>query len=316
MRSRTSSSSVGAPAARMPSSCSIVRGPMIAELTAGWASTKPRARPMMSVPASAASAASACGQLELALVVRALEVEAVRHALHAAGRRDLTLGVAAGQPAAVERAPHEHAHAVALARRQQRLLDPAGEDRVRRLLGAERLEAAAGSGPAGLDDELGRVRRAARVADLAGAHEVVERRQRVLDVGPGVGSVHLVEVDVVGAEAAQRVLDLAGDPAAAVAGAVRSLPHRPVELRRQHHVVATSGERLADDRLGLAARVHVGGVDEVDPGVEGAMDDRHAVVVVPVAHRPEHHGAEAQLADLDPGVPQRPRAHGATLRGR
>ena len=105
------------------------------------------------------------------------------------------------------------------------------------------------------------------------------------------------------------VLDLAHDPAPAVAGDVRPLAHRAVELRRQHDLVATTGQRLADDRLRLAARVHVGGVDEVDPGVEGAVDDRHAVVVVAVAHRPEHHRPEAQLADLDPRVPQRPMSH-------
>ena len=264
---------------------------------------------MRSVPASAASAASSPRQLELALVVGSVEVEAVRHALHPAGRGDLAAGVAAGQPAAVERAPHEDAHAVALARRQQGALDLAGEDRVRRLLGAEALQAAAVGGPVGLDDQLGGIRRAPGVADLAGVDEVVERAERVLDVRRRIGPVHLVEVDPVGAEATQRVLDLAHDPAPAVARHVRALPHRPVELRRQHDVVATPGQRLADDRLGLAARVHVGGVDEVDPGVEGGVDDRHAVVVVAVAHRPEHHRPEAQLADLDPGVPQRPVAH-------
>ena len=140
---------------------------------------------MMSVPASAASAASSPGQLELALVVGALEVEAVRHALHAAGRRDLALGVAAGQPAAVERAPHEHAHAVALARRQQgaarscgrRSSTAAARCGTARSRGGRRPSGPRRCSSAGYVEQPG-------VADLAGAHEVVERRQRVLDVGP------------------------------------------------------------------------------------------------------------------------------------
>jgi hypothetical protein len=42
-----------------------------------------------------------------------------------------------------------------------------------------------------------------------------------------------------------------------------------MELRREDHVVATAaGQRLADDLLRLAGRVHVGGVDEVDASVQ------------------------------------------------
>jgi hypothetical protein len=42
-------------------------------------------------------------------------------------------------------------------------------------------------------------------------------------------------------------------------------------------------------------RVDVGGVDEVDPGVERAVDDADALVVVFVAPVAEHHRAEAEL---------------------
>jgi hypothetical protein len=53
-------------------------------------------------------------------------------------------------------------------------------------------------------------------------------------------------------------------------------------------------EDLADDLLRLAGRVDVGGVDEVDAGVQGAVDDADGVVVVGVAPGAEHHRAEAQ----------------------
>lgn len=57
----------------------------------------------------------------------------------------------------------------------------------------------------------------------------------------------------------------------------------PADLGGQHDVVAAAIERLADDLLGLAGGVDVGGVDEVDAGVEGGVDDADGVVVVGVA---------------------------------
>ena len=77
------------------------------------------------------------------------------------------------QPPA-ERAPRDHAHAVALARRQHGRLDAAGEDRVRRLLAAEPLAAPPLGHPLRLDDQLGRVRRAAEHPHLALVHEVAQ----------------------------------------------------------------------------------------------------------------------------------------------
>ena len=97
-------------------------------------------------------------------------------------------------------------------------------------------------------------------------HEVAERAERLVDVGVGLGAVDLVEVDPVRFQPAQAVLDLFDDPAARVAELVRIVVvHLAVDLRREHDGVApAAGERLADDLLGLAARVDVGGVDEVD----------------------------------------------------
>ena len=49
--------------------------------------------------------------------------------------------------------------------------------------------------------------------------------------------------------------------------------HAPAHLGREHDLVTAARNRLADQLLGLAGGVDVGGVDEIDPGVEGAMDD-------------------------------------------
>jgi hypothetical protein len=132
-------------------------------------------------------------------------------------------------------------------------------------------------------------------ADLALADEVGERAERLLDVGVRGRAVDLVEVDPVGAEPAQRVLDGLDDPAPGAAAPVRVIAHRHEELGGEHDVVAATLEGLADDLLGLAGRVDVGGVDEVDAGVKGRVDDADRVLVVGVAPGAEHHRAEAEL---------------------
>jgi hypothetical protein len=87
----------------------------------------------------------------------------------------------------------------------------------RRLLGDETLQMPVARDPLRLDDLAGWERGGADVADLALAHEVAERRQRLVDVGARIRAVDLVQVDPVGVEPPQRVLHRADDPAARVA---------------------------------------------------------------------------------------------------
>ena len=155
--------------------------------------------------------------------------------------------------------------------RQDVELDAADEQRVRRLLGAEALRLRSRAAHCASTISPAGERRRADVADLALVDEIGERAERLVDVGVRVGAMQLVEVDPVGAEPPQRVLDLVDDPAARGAAAVGVVAHRHPELRRQHDVVAAAaGECLADDLLRLAGGVDVGGVDEVDAGVERA----------------------------------------------
>ena len=124
----------------------------------------------------------------------------------------------------------------------------------------------------------------------------------------------LVQVDVVGAEPAEALLDLVTDPAAGVALPVHAFAHLAVHLRREHHLVAPAFERLADDLLRLALRVHVGGVDEVHAVVERVVNDAHTVGVIAVAPEPEHHGAEALYGYLDAGLAERALLHHCSRR--
>ena len=113
-------------------------------------------------------------------------------------------------------------------------LDPTDEDRVRRLLGPEALEVAGVRGPLCLDDLAGRVGRGADVADLALPDEIGQRAEGFLNIGSGVRSVDLVEVDPVGAKPLEGVLDLGDDPAARAAALIGivSVPRRSCLVRR------------------------------------------------------------------------------------
>ena len=80
-----------------------------------------------------------------------------------------------------------------------------------------------------------------------------------------------------------------------VAAVVRVVVHRVVELGGEHHLVTLpTGQGPTDDLLTLAVRVHVGGVDEVDPGIDRPTDQADAVVVIGVAHVVEHHRAQTE----------------------
>ena len=85
--------------------------------------------------------------------------------------------------------------------------------------------------------------------------------------------------------------------------ALGSLPMTPWTLvARTTLSRSLLGQGLADDLLGLAEGVDVGGVDEIDPRIERAVDDADRLVVIGGSPRPEHHGAQAQRADLDTGT--------------
>src|SRR5882724_12235290 len=107
--------------------------------------------------------------------------------------------------------------------------------------------AAALCDPLRLDDQLGRERRRPDRAHLSRADEVRQRRQRLVEVGVQIRTVHLVEVDVVDVESPQAVLDRLLDPPRRATAPVRLLAYGPAELRGEHDLVAPALERLPDD---------------------------------------------------------------------
>jgi hypothetical protein len=97
--------------------------------------------------------------------------------------------------------------------------------------------------PLRFDDLTSREGGGADVANLALVNEVAQRTQGLLDIGVGAGPVNLVEVDPVGVEPAQGVLDLTDDPAPGAALLIGVLTHRAMELGGQDNIVPASPAR-------------------------------------------------------------------------
>ena len=87
-------------------------------------------------------------------------------------------------------------------------------------------------------------------AHLALDDELVHRAERLVERSDAVGTVVVVEVDVVAAEPLERRVDR---PPHVRARAARSVPVRPLhvhpELRRDDEAIRAAGESLSDDAL-------------------------------------------------------------------
>ena len=107
----------------------------------------------------------------------------------------------------------------------------------------------------------------------------------------------LVEVDVVGLQTLERGVDLLVDLRSREPGV--GVAHREEDLGGEHVGGALApGERLAQQRLGRAPSIDVGGVDEVDAGLEGGIDAGLGLSGLD-ATRVGEPRAEADLGDLE-----------------
>ena len=198
----------------------------------GQGASRPRARAALAAVAANASSASRrsnrseVARLPLALVTRR-EPRALRQASPAG-----TCPSACRSPAGSTAAARARGDRPRRAHRRR----PLGRARVV-VLRRHEPHAVARASAASRDLRRGEVR-AADVAHLALADELVERAERLLDRGLRVGRVQLVEVDAVGAEAAQR------SPRSRCARTPRRAARRGrarprAELRRDDDTVAT-----------------------------------------------------------------------------
>ncbi len=207
-----------------------------------------------------------------------------------------------GQEAAAQRGVRHEPDSELPQRGQQLALGVARPQRVLGLHGGHRVH---GVRPA--DRRDGGLRQAV-AADLPLGDELRERADGVLDGRRGIHPVLVVDVDPVGAQAAQGALD--GQPdvlgraveSPLVAGGVAD----GAELGGDDGLVAATGlgQRAPEQLLVRVGAVHLGRVEEGDAAVQGAEDRARAVDVVLTGSRVEGadpHQAEADAADLDRG---------------
>jgi hypothetical protein len=122
--------------------------------------------------------------------------------------------------------------------------------------------------------------------------------------------VHVVEVDVVDAEALERGVTGGPDVVRGVVDRADAVDAPDAELGGQHHLVAAVLDGPADELLVVPAAVHVGGVEEVDAEVEGAVDDRDGLLLVALAVELGHaHAAEPESRHLRPVLAQSALVH-------
>ena len=159
----------------------------------------------------------------------------------------------------------------------------------------------------GLGDLPRRPVRNPGVADVPVLHQRVERQHRLLDRRRAIKAVDLIEIDVVQLQTLQARLARLDQMHSRGAGRVGPCPHRAEPLGRDHHVLPRHleiAQRLAGHLLGNALGIDVGGVEEIDPGVERPADETLGVLLAETADlapdlaaAAECHGAETEFRD-------------------
>ena len=231
--------------------------------------------------------------------------EARRAAAVVVGGQVLQRPDRAGEEAAAERAVRHQPDAELAQRGEHRALDVAAEQAVLALHRGDRVH---GDGPA---DRVGRRLGQPEVPHLAGGDELGHRADGLRHVDLRVDAVLVVEVDDVDAEPLQRgvaggadVLRPAVHAAAPVGGALDA------ELRREHDLVAATGDRPPDELLVGEGAVHVGGVEQRHAEVERAVHDGDRLGLVAAVggavevrhpHAAQALGADGEAADRADG---------------
>jgi len=138
----------------------------------------------------------------------------------------------------------------------------------------------------------------------------VQRLERLLDRRRVIKAVDLVEVDVVHPEPRQAGVDLGEDRLARQPGAVGARPHAPIDLGGDDDLVAAGeiADRAAENLLAVAERIAVGGVEEIDAGVDRFPDKRPAFLlaeapgVIAAVAATIAHATKADARDVEAGA--------------
>src|SRR6266852_6436893 len=150
------------------------------------------------------------------------------------------------------------------------------------------------------------------MTDLPLAHKIVERPQSLLQRCVAIPSMHLVEIDVIGLQPPETVLNFAHDVHAGCPAMVKILAHWEAEFGGKHDLVPHTLQGVPHQSLALAEAVHVRASYEIDSPIQARLHHPRCVFLTEVAHvhlAAELHRAKRQLTHDEYGIPQFPIPH-------
>ena len=215
----------------------------------------------------------------------------VRSSLGAVLRR---LRAVADQPAG-EHAIGDQRDAELAQRRQNLALDAAREQRI------FDLQAPRSDARRRAPDRLGGGFGEADVAHIAGLHHVGDGADGVLDRHLRVDARRLIEIDIIGAEPAQRIAEKILDrlrPRVVADDLAVGAAQRAAFDHDEGAIALAAFERVADQHFVVAHAVEIAGVDEGDAGLERRMDGGDGFGVFRRSVNARHaHAAESEGGD-------------------
>ena len=122
-------------------------------------------------------------------------------------------------------------------------------------------------------------RRRADVTRFARLHHIVQRFERFFDWHLVIPTMDLVKIDVFHPEPLQARVDRGHDGFARKATGIWSIAPREKDFRRDHQFITLAylAQGAADDFFACAIGICVRGVEEVNPKLKGARDERTAL---------------------------------------
>ena len=148
----------------------------------------------------------------------------------------------------------------------------------------------------------------AEVADFAGADEPVEGLENFFDGRHRVEGVELIDIDVVGLQAAETGVDGIEQVIARGADIVGAGAHPEGALGGDDDFLAAALESMAEDFFGHAGGVDVAGIKHVGAGFDADIDEAAGFGGIGVSHGAEEliaateaAGAEAEDGDFEAG---------------
>src|SRR5579864_8489344 len=111
--------------------------------------------------------------------------------------------------------------------------------------------------------------------------------------------MHVVEIEIIGIETLQALVDCAADGGARQAFLIRRVADLVGHLACQDHSMTAPFERAAKERLGRAFGIYVGSVEKINAIFEAALDHANSGRFAGLAA--ESHGAEAEAGTFKVG---------------